>query len=65
MVVATINTGTKYLPVVKEERVVCVKDKIFGHVERDDHRGQDGGVEAQEVKQLFLLYEANCFGALK
>ena len=45
--------------------MVCVKDKIFAHVERDEHRGQDGGVVAQEVKQLFLLYEANSFRALK
>ena len=50
---------------MKQEWVVCVKDKIFGHVQRDEHCGQEGGVVAQEVKQVLLLYEVDRFMALE
>ena len=50
---------------MKQERVVRVKDKVFGHVQRDEHRRQDGRAVAQEVEQVLLLYEANRFRALE
>ena len=54
-----------FSPIVKEERVVPVKDEVFNHVHGDEHSGDDRGAEAQEAEKAFLRYEVNRFGALE